>query len=188
MVIDFHTHIFPKEICSDRENYFPGEAAFKRLYKPPKSRLAHAEMLLAAMDENQVAKSVVFGFPWKNPVRFKRHNDYIQQVVGKYPDRLVGLGCFDPFSQDAPAEAERCLRAGLSGIGELAYYKYGLNDAALDRLEPIMEICRPQATPVLIHTNEPVGHPYPGKTSNTFAQIYKLVNRFGAGVYFFSAF
>jgi predicted TIM-barrel fold metal-dependent hydrolase len=196
MVIDFHTHIFPKEICVDRENYFPAEAAFKLLYKSPRSRLADADTLLAAMDENRVAKSVVFGFPWKNSDRFRRHNDYIRQVVEKYPDRFVGLGCFDLLSQDASAEAERCLKAGLSGIGELAFYKSGLDDAALDRLEPIMEICRPQNKPLLIHTNEPVGHAYPGKTPNTLAQIYQLINRFpdnkiilahwGGGLFFFS--
>jgi len=49
---------------------------------------------------------------------------------------------------------------------------------------------------VLIHTNEPVGHDYPGKTPNTLAQIYRLVERFqantlvlahwGGGLFFYS--
>ena len=30
----------------------------------------------------------------------------------------------------------------------------------------------------MIHTNEPVGHIYPGKTPNTMSQIYTLVKRF----------
>ena len=30
----------------------------------------------------------------------------------------------------------------------------------------------------MIHTNEPVGHVYPGKTPNTLIQIYRLVTKF----------
>ena len=47
----------------------------------------------------------------------------------------------------------------------------------------------------MIHTNEPVGHPYPGKSPNTLFQIYSLVKRFagnriilahwGGGPFFF---
>jgi hypothetical protein len=43
-----------------------------------------------------------------------------------------------------------------------------------------MAVCRDRGRPVLIHTNEPVGHDYPGKTPNTLAQIYRLVERFQA--------
>jgi len=32
--------------------------------------------------------------------------------------------------------------------------------------------------PCMIHTNEPVGHAYPGKTPVTLEQIYKLAQRF----------
>ena len=41
-----------------------------------------------------------------------------------------------------------------------------------------MEICGRRDCPVMIHTNEPVGHVYPGKTPNTLKQIYDLVGRF----------
>ena len=63
-------------------------------------------------------------------------------------------------------------------------------------LEPIMEICKDWNLPVLIHTNEPVGHQYPGKTPNTLAQIYRMIDTFsqnnivlahwGGGLFFFS--
>jgi predicted TIM-barrel fold metal-dependent hydrolase len=195
MIIDFHTHIFPREISENRNAYFSSESAFELLYKPPGSKLVDAQDLLKAMDENQVNKSVVFGFPWKNADTFKRHNDYIMDVVAKYSDRLIGLGCFDPAHKGAVAETERCLRGGLSGIGELAFYKFRISDASLDQLSPIMEICLTRDLPVLIHTNEPIGHVYPGKTPNTMAQIYRMVNRFplnkivlahwGGGIFFF---
>jgi predicted TIM-barrel fold metal-dependent hydrolase len=58
-----------------------------------------------------------------------------------------------------------------------------------------MEVCRGRRRPVLLHTNEPVGHAYPGKTPNTLAQLYRLVERFrdntlvlahwGGGLFFY---
>ena len=196
MIIDFHTHIFPAHIRAHREKYFPSEPAFELLYQSPKSKLVGSQELLVSMDANQVDKSVVFGFPWKNPETAKKHNDYILDVVASYPDRFIGLGCFEPAGKTAAEETERCLKGGLSGIGELAFYEAGIDGEALDRLDPIMEICRGWKVPVLIHTNEPVGHTYPGKTPNTMAQIYGLVNRYsantivlahwGGGIFFFN--
>ncbi len=197
MIIDFHTHIFPKQIRTRREVYFSDEPAFLELYQSPKSRLVGAAEMLAAMDANQVDKSVIFGFPWKDATRVRRHNDYISEAVSRHPDRFIGLGCIDPFSEGAAEEAHRCLQeGGLSGIGELAFYQSGIDHSSLARLEPVMEICRAREVPVLIHTNEPIGHKYPGKTSNTLAQIYQLIAAFphnkivlahwGGGLFFFS--
>jgi hypothetical protein len=197
MIIDFHTHLFPEKIRKNRETYFSNEPAFQMLYQSPKSRLIGAKELLTAMDAGHVDKSVIFGFPWKDEGRFKQHNDYISEVVSRYPERFIGLGCFDPFSDRAAEETQRCLQeGGLSGIGELAFYQNGIENDSLARLEPVMEICRDRNLPVLIHTNEPVGHQYPGKTPNTLAQIYQLIDTFsqnnivlahwGGGLFFFS--
>jgi len=197
MIIDTHTHLFPEKIRKNRETYFSDEPAFQKLYQSPKSRLIGAKEMLASMDAGQVDKSVIFGFPWKDEELFKRHNDYISEVVSRYPDRFIGLGCFDPFSDRAAEETQRCLQeGGLSGIGELAFYQSGIENASLARLEPVMDICRDRNLPVLIHTNEPVGHQYAGKTPNTLAQIYRLIDTFpqnnivlahwGGGLFFFS--
>lgn len=196
MIIDAHTHIFPEEIRKNREKYFSAEPAFQKLYQSPKSRLIGAQEMLDSMDANHVDKTVIFGFPWQNSRIFKQHNDYIGEVVSRYPDRFIGLGCFDPFSEAAADEARRCLQKGaLSGIGELAFYQSGIENASVARLEPVMEVCRALNFPVLIHTNEPIGHAYPGKTPNTLAQIYQLIRTFpqnkiilahwGGGLFFF---
>ena len=84
----------------------------------------------------------------------------------------------------------------MSGIGELAFYQDGIDELSLQQLAPIMELCRNKNLQVLIHTNEPVGHFYPGKTPNTMAQIYQLIKRFpdnklvlahwGGGIFFYS--
>ncbi|MBC8430759.1 MAG: amidohydrolase [Desulfobacteraceae bacterium] len=196
MVIDFHTHIFPKAIRENREAYFASEPAFRLLYSLPGSKLVGAQEIVAAMDRQGVDKSVIFGFPWKNSQTFIKHNDYILEAVARYPQRLIGLCCLDPFSRDAVTEARRCLEGGLSGIGELAFYQSGIDDKTLDKLAPLMQICRDKDLPVLIHTNEPVGHMYPGKTPHTLKQIYDLIKKFpenvivlahwGGGIFFFA--
>lgn len=195
MIIDFHTHIFPKNICENREKYFDKEPAFKLLYDSQKSKLVGAEDLIHGMDENQVDLSVTFSFPWKNPETSKLCNDYILEVVTKYPNHLKGLCCLDPLSPGADMETERCIQGGLSGVGELAFYQSGIDQNILDHLQPIMDICRSKELPVLIHTNEPVGHQYPGKTPNTLSQIYQIPLRFpdnkivlahwGGGIFFY---
>ncbi|MGD8259154.1 MAG: TatD family hydrolase [Desulfobacterales bacterium] len=196
MIIDFHTHLFPQEIREHRENYVSAEPAFSLLYSSSKSKTAGAAELIQAMDENHVDKSVVFGFPWLNSETLKRHNDYIMGVVAKHPHRLIGLGCLNPANSDALVEAERCIEGGLAGIGELAFYQSGIDESVLNQLTSIMQLCQNRQLPVLIHTNEPIGHHYPGKTPLSLAQIYRLIKEFpknkivlahwGGGVFFYS--
>jgi hypothetical protein len=196
MIIDVHTHIFPKDICASREKYFDGEAPFQLLYDSPKSRLITADDLVRSMDENGVDKSVTFGFPWKKDSFYQKNNDAVLESVNKFPDRLIGLCCMDMYSPGAAKEVERCLDAGLSGVGELAFYQSGIEPDALKLLEPVMALCRQKNVPVMSHTNEPVGHQYPGKTPNTLSQIYELAKAFpdnriilahwGGGIFFYT--
>jgi len=196
MIIDFHTHLFPRPIREAREGYFDGEPAFRLLYESPKARLVSVDDLITAMDAEGVDRAVVFGFPWRRLDTARAHNDYIVEAVNRYPDRLTGLCCLDPAAEGAAAEVERCLDAGLAGIGELAFYTGGIEAADLDRLAPLMALCRDRGRLAMIHTNEPVGHVYPGKTPNTLRQIYDLVCRFpdnrivlahwGGGLLFYS--
>ena len=195
MIIDFHTHIFPDEICNDRDLFFDNEPGFSLLYRPTKSRLITADLLLEAMDKNGVHKSVVFGFPWNSDAYVKLQNDYIIESMAA-SDCLIGFCCVNPFSSEATKEIERCLDNGMKGVGELAFYETGLDDACLIALDPIMELCRGRDCPVLIHTNEPIGHQYPGKAPIALQQIYNLAQRFkdnrivlahwGGGIFFYN--
>ena len=195
-IVDFHTHLFPPDVRQNREKYFAGESAFELLYASPKSKMIGAGEMIAAMDEQGVDVSVVFGFPWKNMDTARMHNDYITAVVAKYPERLKGFCCLDPCDETAVLEVERCLDNGLCGVGELAFYRSGIECVIVDSMAPVMALCRERNVPVLIHTNEPVGHQYPGKTENTLLQIYDLIKRFqdntivlahwGGGIFFYS--
>ncbi|NOY70568.1 MAG: amidohydrolase [Deltaproteobacteria bacterium] len=196
MIVDVHTHLFFDDVRNNRADYFTGEPAFELLYGSPGSKMAGMEDTIRSMDENKVDVSVVFGFPWENPDTAQKNNDYIIKAVSRYPDRFVGLACVSTFHDSAAAEVARCIDAGLSGVGELAFYRSGIDERAIKSLEPIMDICKSKGLPVLIHTNEPVGHIYPGKTENTLARIYSLVRawpenkiilaHWGGGIFFYS--
>lgn len=196
MIIDCHTHLFPQWIRENRESYFSSEPAFRLLYESPKSRMIGAGEIVSAMDADGVDRSVVFGFPWRNFDTAKRHNDYILSAVERYPHRLSGFCCFDPHSDGAADEAARCLDAGLCGVGELAFYESGISAEILDRLGDVMGLCRERDLPVMIHTNECVGHKYPGKAPMSLEGIYRLPKTFpenrivlahwGGGIFFFN--
>jgi len=196
MIIDFHVHTFPADIRDRRERYFEAEPEFKLLYESPTSKLVSAANIIAMMDEQEVDLSVVFGFPWRTPDTCRRNNDYVIDAVNRYPDRLRGLCCVDSLNPDAVEEVQRCLDAGLSGVGELAFYGCGIDGQCQLSLGPIMAMCRERDVPVLLHTNEEVGHLYPGKTPNTMIQIYETMARFpdntivlahwGGGIFFYN--
>lgn len=196
MIIDSHSHIFPPFVRNGRHNFFENEPAFKLLYDSPKSKMVGADEMVAMMDDQGVDKTVVFGFPWRSAETYRQHNDYILEAVQRHPHRLIGFCCLDPLHKDAPQEVERCLDAGLSGVGELAFYTSGIEADCLEALDPIMALARQHGRPVMLHTNEPMGHAYPGKSPNTLAQIYALAKRFadnriilahwGGGIFFYT--
>ena len=196
MIIDSHTHLFPEAVQRDRDAFFPNEPEFKLLYGSPKSKIASLGDLISTMDEHGVDISVVSGFPWRNPEYAVANNDFIIESVHSYPERIRGLACFDVTWEGASQEAERCIDAGLSGVGELAFYMSGIDESAIRLLEPVMDVLREKGNlPCMIHTNEPIGHPYPGKTPVTLEQINVLGKAFpdnriilahwGGGIFFY---
>jgi predicted TIM-barrel fold metal-dependent hydrolase len=195
MMLDFHTHVFPPFFRENRSRFFTEEPAFKALYDSPRSRLIGTEDLLKNMDEEGIEKSVVFGFPWDKADHFKRHNDYMIESVKRHPERIVGFCCFSPLSPQGAEEAQRCLKAGLAGVGELALYHSGLSQDVQDTLGELMHLCARLDVPVLFHTNEPVGHAYQGKTPMNLSEIYQLIKRYpsnrivlahwGGGLFFY---
>jgi len=179
MIIDSHTHIFPEQIKQDRSGYFDKEPEFKLLYNSPKAKIIGVDDLIESMDRHTVDISVICGFPWRDPDLTRLNNDTIIESVQKYPDRIKGLACFDSAWEGAADETKRCLDAGLCGAGELAFYLSGIDKKALNFLDPVMAVLRENGNlPCMIHTNEPIGHSYPGKTPVTLEQIYTLAKTF----------
>ena len=196
MIVDSHTHLFPETVRNDRSRFFDKEPEFKLLYNSPRAKISTIAELIQTMDTHGVDMSVVSGFPWRNPDSARKNNDTLLAAVQAYPDRIKGLACFDLAWTGAADEAVRCMDAGLSGVGELAFYLSGIDAKALTLLEPVMTVLRGKGNrPCMIHTNEPIGHPYPGKTPITLEQIDTLARTFpdnriilahwGGGIFFY---
>lgn len=175
LIIDCHVHICPPWIRDHRQDFLQEEPEFAALYQDPRAKLISAPELIQAMQENQVQKSVVFGFPWRSPETSRLHNDYILQVALDYPGQLIPFCCLDPLQPQATKEVERTLDLGAQGLGEFAFYHRDFDQDLIRDLQPVLELAQQAAVPVLLHTNEPVGHKYPGKSPMSLAGLYSLL-------------
>jgi predicted TIM-barrel fold metal-dependent hydrolase len=195
-IVDAHVHVFPDEVALHRERFFDGEPIFEAIYADPASRLVTADRLVTAMDDHGVAVSVALGFPWKKQANMDRHNQAILEAQRRYPERIIGLGMVDPALTDAPARARDLLEAGLGGLGELAWYDQDLDAEVRGQLAPLATVCAEAGKPLLLHTNEAVGHKYPGKAPMTLGALYELLKQnprtiwilahWGGGLFFYA--
>ena len=177
-MVDVHTHLFPDWVQQNRWEYVKRDDVFRDIYRNKKARMVTGEEMIASMDEQEVALSVVFGFPWADQGINRDHNDYILNVSRRFPDRLIPFACFNPLAAGAAEEAERCIKKGAKGVGEIAFYDRVIDEEVVSCLRPVMEILKEANLPFLIHTNEPVGHVYPGKSMKNIAEIELLVQNF----------
>jgi len=79
-------------------------------------------------------------------------------------------------------------------VGELAFYTSAISKNTIKAFEPIAEIAQKFDVPILLHTNESVGHYYPGKTTMTLKELYDFLHSFpdnkiilahwGGGIFF----
>lgn len=156
-LVDAHVHVFPPEMIRDRETYLYRDARFGALHRSPNAPMATFEQVIAHMDETGVDVSVVVGFAFADQGLCRMVNDYVLEAVAVRPDRLVGLACVAPDARGAVAELERCLDAGLRGCGELA------PEGRSPGLDAVAGCLYERGSVLLVHSNEPLGHRYPGK-------------------------
>jgi predicted TIM-barrel fold metal-dependent hydrolase len=184
--IDAHTHIFPPDVVASRERLFDRDPFFKELYQNPRARLASAEQLVAELDAAGFDAAVACGWGWTDHALCVEQNDYLIESVGRFPGRIVGFAAVQPAAGDrALQEAERALKAGLRGIGELMPHGQGYQLDQLSEggtssrlLAPLAELAVELGVPILTHTSEPVGHLYPGKGNVTLQTVVNLATAF----------
>ena len=179
MIIDFHTHIFPPGIKKKRSEYVDSDLCFAVLYSDPKARLATADELIESMDEAGIDISVVTNYGWTNHELCVETNDYILESVARYPRRLVGFCTVQPHAGDsALAEIERCVKAGIKGVGEMRpdMQLVDLIDEVV--MNPLVEIMIKNDLVFLTHASEPVGHNYPGKGTITPDILYPFICKY----------
>lgn len=178
MIIDFHTHIFPPRIKENREQYLKKDPCFSLLYSQPHPRMATAEELVEAMGRSGVDVSVALNITWAKEELCRETNDYVMESVARYAGKLVGFASLPPRPEAALRELERCVKGGMRGVGEVRGDMPGF---AL-RDNPLWEAVMPELARhgliLLLHTSEPVGHPYPGKGSLTPEVVYPFLVRY----------
>jgi predicted TIM-barrel fold metal-dependent hydrolase len=176
MIIDAHTHLFPDEVRKRRHIFCRRDDGFRMIYENEKARMAAPEDLLTSMDRDGVQQSIICGFPWKDPGLCQAGNDYLFHCFSLYPHRFIPFACL-PLRPLRLAEKEltRSLSRGMRGIGEFAFYDRNASPRDIKNLGLILQPLAGRKIPFLLHTNEPVGHIYPGKSMDSLQPIYQLL-------------
>ena len=179
MVIDSHCHILPPGFVQRRNELQARDDTFASLFTRPDSPMASAQALVEEMDRTGIDRSVVMGMGWTDPELAVEANDYIIESVEIHRGRLSGFCSVSPaWGHAALAEVERCVNAGLCGIGELHPDSQGFDIADRPAMAPLMELAGALGLPVLVHASEPVGHQYPGKGQTTPGKLYRFIENF----------
>ena len=178
MIVDFHAHVFPPEVCRRREEYLRRDPTFRELYSNPKASLATADDLLASMDEAGIGKSVIVNFVWQDSALCRLANDYVLESAAASGGRLLPFCIVQPTAGDeARAEVERCARAGALGLGELRPDNQGFDLAASPEADLLIWAAKTYNLALLFHVSEPVGHSYPGKGGLAVGSLYRFIEK-----------
>lgn len=195
MKIDVHVHILSPDFIKDVETYKEREAHFRLIHDGPGARYASAEDLVFNMEKTGVNKTVVFGFPFKDPGLCRETNNYIIESCKKYRDKLIGFALAPPLDPGFEKEVARCHENGLQGVGELIPDAQEFDISDPGQMKNLAGVCRERNLPVLMHANEQVGHYYPGKGETgpsrayTFAvnnpELTIIYAHWGGGLFFY---
>ncbi len=177
MIIDFHAHLFSGDICRDRTRGL-ADGQFRSIYADNKSKLADHQDLMNAMKDNGVDYAVAMGFPWDDEGLCASQNDYLRTVIGLSGGTIIPFGSVPRNSARPAEEWVREIRdMGLRGVGEVGFYRQGLDEASLDHLEKLLAAAKTHSLPLCLHVNEPVGHRYPGKYDPNLRGLYDLLSK-----------
>jgi predicted TIM-barrel fold metal-dependent hydrolase len=179
MIIDFHTHVLPPQIKSDRSRYVENDPAFAQIYSDKKAKIATADDLIESMDADGVDVSVIVNYGWSTHGLCVETNDYIMESVTRYPERLIGFCAVPSYEgKDSLKEIERCARGGARGVGEIRPDIQSPDITGKKRMEPFVDVLRGHGLILLTHSSEPVGHSYPGKGAATPDMLYPFIAGF----------
>jgi predicted TIM-barrel fold metal-dependent hydrolase len=179
MIIDCHTHIFPDGMRKSRDPFCEKDEGFSSIYKDLKTKMVGVKDLIASMDASGVERSVICGFPWSRTDLCSLHNDYLMESASRYPNRLIVFISFLFSNPDwSENELDRGMKAGAKGVGEIAFYRHEMTSQDIDAMRPTFTRMEKQGIPLLLHTNELLGHSYPGKGMTPLERFYELILSF----------
>jgi predicted TIM-barrel fold metal-dependent hydrolase len=138
-----------------------------------------AEDLIASMDESGIDRSVICGFSWNQPDLCSLHNRYLMECASRYPKRLIVFISLLFSNPDwSGEELNWAMKNGARGIGEIAFYCDEMTSQNIHLMKPILNQLENQKIPLLLHTNETIGHSYPGKGRTPLERFYELILSF----------
>lgn len=175
MKIDTHVHLTPPDIIRSWRKIGEREPYFNLLSNSPVNHFATAEDVVAQLDTVGFDRAVVFGFAFRDPGLCRATNDYVMDSVRRFPDRLIGYLSVSPAEPGLETEIDRCLAGGLRGVGELYPDGQGWRLEERADTERLAGLCRERRLPLIVHSNEPVGHYYAGKTTTTPVKLDAFV-------------
>jgi len=141
--------------------------------------MAGVEDLIASMDESGIDHSVICGFPWNQPDLCSFHNQYLMESALRYPNRLIVFVSLLFSNPDwSGKELVRVMKGGARGVGEIAFYHDEMTSQDIHFMKPILTQMEKQGIPLLLHTNETLGHSYPGKGRTPLERFYELILSF----------
>lgn len=176
MKIDSHIHITPPDIIKNADKIGHTESYFKWLSTSAQNKFVTGEGVVEEIERVGFQKAVVFGFAFQDPSLCKYVNDYTIEQVKKYPDTMVGFMVVSPRDQQMSYEIERCYKAGLRGIGELFPEGQGWDLKTVHEKTELRACCEAFHLPLLMHTNETVGHHYVGKTQVSLREVETFIH------------
>ena len=148
MIVDFHTHTFPDRIAA-----FAIDKLKHASHTVPFSD-GTADGLKASMAAAGIDYAVVLPVA-TNPLKTASMNDLSIRMTGI--DGLVYFGCIHPDTENAHAELERIVHAGLKGIKiHPVYQGVHIDDV---RFLHILEKAGELGLIVLMHTGDDIGFP-----------------------------
>src|SRR5687768_15187821 len=159
---------------AERASLAERDAWFGTLYADPRHKLASAEDVVASMEEAGIDRTVVLGFSWRDAGMCREHNDYLIDAVRRFPDELIGFASIQPLDARDAQEIERCLAAGLMGVGELGPDGQRFDIESKQVLSAAAEVLTAAEKPLLTHASEPLGHAYAGKGQTFPWRVLKL--------------
>jgi predicted TIM-barrel fold metal-dependent hydrolase len=116
-------------------------------HNDPDGFTATPEEIVAGLDRAGHARALTFAF--HEPDGYGAANDAVLEATRASDGRLLPLARVAPGSEDAVAEARRCLEAGACGIKlHPRSDRFGLPHAAV---EEVVALCAERRAPVLFH-------------------------------------
>ena len=175
MIVDVHTHIFSDDIRVHRDRYL-ADGQFRCLYGSEKARLIDHRELMTAMKQSGIDYAVAMGFPWESEELCAAQNEYFQRVAEFSGRTIIPFGSVPiNYSIDVESWVRAIRESGLRGVGEVGFYRHGMNAENIEFLRRLFAAVQSCSLPLCLHVSEPVGHAYPGKYEPHFGDLSAVI-------------